>query len=278
MPGEGAMSGRIEIEKAGPVGILRFANDDRGLMDAGTEKALAPALDVVEQDDDIRVVILTGGEPGVFIRHFDLAHLKQRGEDLARRGKTFSLDRMVPETPVHRAFRRIETSRKPYVAAINGFAMGGGFEIALCCDIRIAEDGDYSIGLPEINAGLLPGAGGTQRLPRLIGQARALEFILLGRTVDPRTAAAIGLVSACVAGPVLPHAMDIAARLASRSPLALAHVKYLVREASLNPLEAGLAPERTLFCDLLRSPEALAAMDRIETTHRDIRREPESRR
>jgi len=268
------MAGRIEVEKVGRVGILRFFNDNRGLMDAGTEAALAPALDAVEQDDAVRAVILTGGEPGVFIRHFDLSLLAERGAVLAARGRMFSLERMVPETPVHAAFRRIETSRKPYVCAINGFAMGGGFEIALCCDLRLAEKGDYSIGLPEVNAGLLPGAGGTQRLPRLIGQAKALELILLGRTVDPEAAARIGLVNACVEAPVLDHAMETAKQLARRSPKAIAHVKHLVRTASLLPLEQGLPPERTLFCDLLSSTDTIEAMRDIEATHGDIRKEP----
>lgn len=269
------MSGDITVEKAGPVGILRFVNPDRGLMDAGTEAALAPALDAVEHDPAIRAVIVTGAEPGMFVRHFDLSLLAERGAAMAERGLRFSLERMVPETPVHVALRRIETSAKPYVCAINGFAMGGGFEIALACDIRLAEEGDYAIGLPETNAGLLPGAGGTQRLPRLIGQAMALEFILLGRTVDPMAAERLGLVSRCVSAPVLAHAVDLAERLAARSPKALAHVKHLVRNASLLPLDEGLPQERTLFCDLLSSDASIEAMRRIEATHRDIRREPD---
>lgn len=274
MSGPTTGQGRIEVEKRGSIGILRFCNGARGLMDAGTEAALGPALDAVEDDDAIRVVILTGGEPGVFIRHFDLALLADRGADLAARGRRFSLERMVPESPVHIAFRRMETSRKPYICAINGHAMGGGFEIALSCDIRLAEAGDYSIGLPEVNAGLLPGAGGTQRLPRLVGQAKALEMILLGRTFDPSTAARLGLVNACVEAPVLEHAIEMAQTLARRLPKAIAHVKYLIRDMSLLALEHALPAERTLFCDLLSSEESIAAMRHIEASHQDIRRGP----
>lgn len=269
------MGGSILIERNGALAILRFTNDDRALMDGGTEAALGPALDAVENDAAIRSVILTGAHPGFFIRHFDVRILEQRGRDLARRGKVFSLDRPVPETPLHVAFRRIEESAKPYICAINGTAMGGGFELALCCDIRLAEDGPYALGLPEVNAGLLPGGGGTQRLPRLVGVGRALELLLLGKTVSPREAAALGLVHECVSGPVLPRAVQIARQLAAKSPRAISHTKRLAHLAADAPLAVGLAAERTLFCDLLVSQDGLDAMATINSGKRDIRDVPE---
>jgi enoyl-CoA hydratase len=265
------MAGRIDIEKADGIALLRFVNPPDGLMDDGTEAAFAPALDAVEEDPAIRVVILTGGTPGVFIRHFDVGLLERRGRALAQRGLTFSLSRPVPETPVHVAFRRIEDSPKPYLCALNGTAMGGGFEIALCCDLRLAEDGPYSLGLPEVNAGLLPGAGGTQRLTRLVGIARALELILRGKTVSPAQAAALGLVHEVTAGPVLPRAQEIARELATKSPRALAHIKRLVRGALDVPLSEGLAQERTLFCDLLVTPDSIERMAAVASGKRDIR-------
>jgi len=266
------MSGRVTVEKRGPSAILRFLNDDSGYMDDGTEVALGEAIDSVEADDSVRAVILTGGRLGVFIEHFDLCVLEARGRALAARGKTFNADRPVPETPLHLAFRRIEESGKPYLCAINGTAMGGGFELALCCDLRIAEDGPYKIGLPEINAGLLPGAGGTQNLPRLIGLGRALELLLLGKTVSPREAEALCLVHRCVSGSALSCALEIAGQLAAKPPRAIAHIKRLARAAQILPRDAGMSLERTLFCDLLVSPESIERMAALNAGKGDLRR------
>ena len=269
------VSDRLNVSRDGAVATLRFANPPEGYMDDGTEVALAAALDVIERDDDARVVILTGGQPGVFIRHFDVRVLERRARRMAERKMSFSVDRPVPETSLLASFRRIEESPKPFICAINGTAMGGGFELALCCDLRIAEDGPFSLGLPEVNLGLLPGAGGTQRLPRLVGVARALEIALLGKTMSPRDAAALGLVHECVPN-ALVRARELAQELAAKPAAALAHVKRLVRGALAMPLVEGLARERTLFCDLMLRPEAIARMAAMNAGRRDIRdRTPE---
>lgn len=262
-------TGTITYEQQGAVAILRFDNPDRGYMDSGTEAALTAMLDRVEGDEDIRAVVLTGAREGMFIRHYDTGVLEARARRMAERGMSFSTDRPVPEPSLHADLRRIETSAKPYIAAINGTAMGGGYELALACDIRFAQAGDYAIGLPEVRIGLLPGAGGTQRLSALIGPARALEFMMLGRTFAPEEAARQGLVNACVAGPVLDHAMGIAQELAALSPRALAHIKRLTR-APL-PNAQALADERTLFCDLMVSPQSLELVARMNAGDGDIR-------
>ncbi|MEM1313903.1 MAG: enoyl-CoA hydratase/isomerase family protein, partial [Pseudomonadota bacterium] len=265
---EGVMSGpdtgRVEVEIDGAVAVLRFVNPPEGYMDDGTEAALEAALDQVEGDDAVRAVVLTGGRPDVFIRHFDVRVLEARGRALAERGVTFSIDRPVPDRGTPALLSRIEASEKPFVAAINGVCMGGGFETALACDLRFAAEGDYPIGLPEANIGVLPGAGGTQRLPRLIGEAKALELMLLGRTVGPEEAARLGMVSACVPD-ALEAAMTAARRLAAQPPRALAHIKRLVRGTG------GFAAERTLFCDLMVSDEGIARMARMNAEGLDIR-------
>ena len=263
-------SDRLLVSRDGAVAILRFANPPDGYMDDGTEAALATALDALERDDTARVVVLTGAQAGVFIRHFDVRVLERRARKMAERGMVFTVDRPVPETSLLASFRRIEESPKPFICAINGTAMGGGFELALCCDLRIAQDGPYSLGLPEVNLGLLPGAGGTQRLPRLIGVARALEIALLGKTVSPRDAATLGLVHECVPD-ALVRAIELAHELAAKPALALAHVKRLVRDALATPLAEGLAQERTLFCDLMRRPESIVRMSEMNAGRRDIR-------
>ncbi len=251
------MSGKIEMKVDGGIAVIRFSNPPDGYMDDDTSAGLLTALDRIEGEDDIRVAVLTGADDGVFIRHFDVRILEERGRALAARGIVFTEGRPVPPSPLHEALSRMERCPKPLIAALNGVTMGGGFEIALGCDIRLAQAGDYQIGLPEANIGLLPGAGGTQRLPRLIGEARALEFMLTGRTVTPEKAEHYGLVSACVDGPVLDHAMEMARGLCAKPAIALAHIKRLTR---LPIDEAMMAAERTLFCDLMVSDEGIELM------------------
>jgi enoyl-CoA hydratase/carnithine racemase len=153
-----------------------------------------------------------------------------------------------------------ESMPKPVIAAISGTALAGAFEFALACDLRIAEDGEYLIGLPEAELGLLPGAGGTQRLPRTIGMPAALMHILVGRALNPREAERKGLVHETVSGKALDRAMEIARRLSLHTPESVAYIKRLVRNAMETPLAQGLALERNLFLKLCISEAGLARM------------------
>ncbi|MEO0680667.1 MAG: enoyl-CoA hydratase/isomerase family protein [Pseudomonadota bacterium] len=266
------MSGRIEISRRGAVQLWRFVNPPEGFMDDGTEAALTAALAALEDDGETRAVVLAGperAEDPVFIRHYDVRLLEARARTMAERGMTFGEDRPVPEPPLHRALRAIERHRLPFLAAIDGACMGGGFELALACDLRLAGPEATAIGLPEARIGLLPGAGGTQRLPRLIGEAKALDFMLFGRTVAAAEAAALGLVHAAPEGPALAEALARAETLAALPAAALAHIKRLVRGHGGDA--AGHAAERTLFCDLMVSDEGLARMARMNAEGRDIR-------
>jgi enoyl-CoA hydratase len=143
---------------------------------------------------------------------------------------------------------------------LSGTALAGAFEFALACDLRVAEDGDYLLGLPEVNLGLLPGAGGTQRLPRTIGPAAALMHILMGVALTPREAERKGLVHVTVEGRAIDYAMELARRLSSFPSDSLAYVKRLVRNATEMPLAQGLALERNLFLKLCVSDAGLARM------------------
>src|SRR5436309_7937716 len=163
-----------------------------------------------------------------------------------------------------RAMALCESMSKPVIAAISGTCLAGGFEFALACDLRIAEDGDYLIGLPEANLGLLPGAGGTQRLPRTIGTPAALMHILMGDPLTPREAERNGLVHETVSGKALDRAMEIARRLSSHAPESIAYIKRLVRNATDTPLAQGLALERNLFLKLFVGESALARMRSYE--------------
>jgi enoyl-CoA hydratase len=157
-------------------------------MDAASVPELRTAMDTLGDDDSVRAVVITGGVPGVFIRHYSVAVLGALSKTLRERGTTVDTEQRLPEREIDGLFERIETMPKPVIAAINGMAMGGGFELTLACDIRVAEEGDYELGLPEVNIGILPGAGGTQKLARLVGMGRALEMTLRGRTVSPKEA------------------------------------------------------------------------------------------
>lgn len=262
---------RVTLEPAGPgIAVMRFSNPPTGLMDDGTEAGFVQALDRIDGTPGLRAVVLTGTQPGVFIRHYDVAQLEARGRAMAARGLAFSPARPVPESPIHACLRRMEASDRVFIAAINGIAMGGGFETALACDLRIAARGDYPIGLPEANIGLLPGAGGTQRLTRLIGAGRAMQLMLLGRTLAPDAALAAGLVHEVVDGDALPRALELAAAIAAQLPKPVAHIKRLVHAAGRMPDEAALALERTLFCDLMVDADGIEAMARMNRGERDI--------
>jgi len=262
---------KVGLERHGAVALVRFNNPPHGLMDDKVEAEFTAVLDRISADGAIRAVILTGALEGVFIRHYDVALLASRAEAMRARGMAFSLDRPVPEAPFHALLRRIEEEPRPFIAAINGTAMGGGFELALACDFRLAQAGDYAIGLPEVNLGILPGAGGTQRLTRLIGPSAALWYIARGETLAPQAAEAAGFVHRCVPGDVVAAALELAEALERRSARALSHVKALVRRHSLAPQAEALAAERTLFCDLLVSDAASVAMGKVARGERDIR-------
>ncbi len=254
---------RLMIEKNIGIWTARFHNPPHHYMDQHTATALDAFLDEVEASDEVRVVILTGSAPGLFIRHYDVGELLQLAKDLAEQGAEFSLDNPSPEANVHRCYRRMEELPVPFIAAINGSAMGGGFEMALACDIRLVQDGHFDLGLPEVNIGILPGAGGTQRLPRIIGQGRSLQMMLLGDTISPRQAVEYGLALECVEGDVQQRAQEIASRVAALPPKALAHIKQLVRSAADYSLQDGLARERTLFMDLMVSDDGLERMQKM---------------
>jgi len=243
---------QVSVEKIdASIAILSISNPPFGYMDDTTEEELVSALDRLDEDKDISVVILTGGQPDVFVRHYDTLVLETRGRQMAARGLKFDLGRPVPEVGIHRVLRQIENSSSTYIAAINGEATGGGFELALACDLRIAQAGDYPIGLPEVNLGLLPGAGGTQRLTRMVGKAKALELMLLGDTLRPREAKSYGLLNDVVNEPVLPVATQLARVIASKPANARARIKHLVHRAQTSDQATGFAEERTLFCDLM---------------------------
>ena len=208
-------------------------------------------------DAGVRAIVITGGVPGIFIRHYDVGELTVLGDALAKAPPP----REASQTGggFGGLVDLIAAAPKPIIAAINGLCMGGGFEITLACDIRIAASDCTAIGLPETRVGIFPGGGGTQRLPRVIGEARALEMILRGRVVGAAAALAIGLVHE-VAEDCVARALEIAAEFEARPPEGLAYAKRLTRSALDRPLSEGLSDERRSFVEVVRLPSAVSAM------------------
>lgn len=247
----------VVLQQEDSLAIVTFKNPPRGYLNQAQVSELAVHLDTIEQDDNIRAVIFTGGVQGVFIRHYDVGEIQAASDAVQKSGLDAAglIEAGKRDNPISHLFDRVDRLHKPTIAAINGFCQGGGFEFALCCDIRIAERGDYRIGLPETNIGIFPGAGGTQRLPRVIGEARALELILRGKTLSPEEAAELGMVHHLADGTALELALEIAADFKSKPARALADAKALVKSATITPLSDGCAKERGLFSALLLEDE-----------------------
>ena len=271
------MSGLLRIEHEAGVATVRFANPPRGYLNAAQTAELGAAIEALAADPSVRVVVFAGNVPGVFIRHYDVGEILTAAEQIRASKPTTStiIAGAASSNAVTRVFDALDALPKPTIAAINGWCQGGGFELALCCDVRITEPGDFRIGLPEVNIGIFPGAGGAERLPRLIGEARALELILRGRTVGPEEALRLGMVHEVSPEGALPRASAIARELAAKPARALAEAKALVKNRADEPLEAALTRSRGLFATLIKNdPNAEALMRAFLAEGEDINRKP----
>lgn len=214
------------------------------------QRELQSAAHEIGGDESIGAAIVYGG-PKVFAA----------GADIKEMVGMSHTDMAYAAQSLHEAFNSIASIPQPTIAAITGYALGGGCEVALCCDLRIAAD-DATLGLPEVTLGIIPGAGGTQRLPRLIGASRAKDLILTGRFVSATEAAEIGLVNRVVpADSVLDAAREYAERLARGAGLALRAAKLAIDSGLDSNLDAGLALERTLFTSLFATEDRARGME-----------------
>lgn len=204
---------------------------------------------------EVRAVVLTGAIAGKFITHYSVEELV----DVAADREALRAAGTALTDGYHQVLLSLRDLPKPVIVAMNGDAMGGGFELCLACDIRIAARGDHRFGLPEIKLGILPGGSGTQRLSRLIGAGRAIEFILRGRIVPPDAALALGLVHEVV-DDALARAQAVAAELAQLAPIAVREIKHAVYEGSQHSLADGLKVESQGFLATMLSDDGLLAM------------------
>src|SRR5438876_9606720 len=254
----------LTTKVADGIAVITLGSPERIYFDAEMGDVLTEALEGFAGNANICVVVVTGGAPGYFNRHFSIPALIEIAESLRASGRQWPENATYNGGFFDKAMALCESMPKPVIAAISGTALAGAFEFALACDLRIAEDGEYLIGLPEAELGLLPGAGGTQRLPRTIGMPAALRHILMGKALSPREAERKGLVHETVSGKARDRAMQIARRLSSFTPESVAYIKRLVRNATETPLGQGLALERNLFLKLCVSESALARMRSYE--------------
>lgn len=251
---------QVTTRDHGAVRLITLTNPPRGYMNAAGAAELLAALHAALDDPAVRAIIFTGGIPGVFIRHYDVSEIKAVAEAVRAGAVRAGGDRAA--SPVYALIDLLVACEKPTIAAINGICMGGGLEFALACDIRVAQSGEYPIGLPETLLGIVPGLGGLQLMARVIGLARARELVLRGRVVKPDEAGQIGLVHE-IAADALDRALAIATELAAQPPHALAAIKRMVCQvAAGKSLEHGMTSAAREFIDTLA--EGTGAAERIE--------------
>ena len=219
----------------------------RNALTQALMEELGDAINQAEADNEVRVLILTGAGDRAFVAGADIGEVGAR-DILSELGLNSRVRRDV--------YSRLEHLFKPSIAAINGYALGGGCELALACTLRIASD-SARFGQPEINIGIIPGLGGTQRLTRLVGKGRAMELILTGEMIDAQEAYRIGLVNRVVpATELMEEARALGKKLASKPPLALKAAKDAVDYGADMSLAAALEFENRLFAILSGSADA----------------------
>ncbi|WP_306055943.1 enoyl-CoA hydratase/isomerase family protein [Natronococcus wangiae] len=230
-------------ERVATVAIER--PDARNALNGRVRSELKDAVATAEADDDVRALVLTGGEgTGAFVAGADVTDFKGRGPVEQREAS---------DRP--RVYETVDDASIPVIARINGHALGGGCELAQACDVRIAASG-AKLGQPEINLGLIPGGGGTQRLARLVGEGQAMRLVLSGELVDAAEAKEIGLVDEVYDEDDLDDGVyDLAASMAEKSPIALEFAKKAVKAGSRMGLEEGLEYESELFVQLFATDD-----------------------
>jgi enoyl-CoA hydratase len=225
--------------------------DARNALNATVREELKTALDAVEADDDVRVIVLTGSDAsGAFVAGADVTELRERNAIEQREAS---------KRP--RVYESVDDLEKPVIARINGHCLGGGSELAQGCDVRIAREGS-KLGQPEINLGIMPGGGATQRLPRLVGEGHAMRLILSGELIDAADAAEVGLVEEVHPDEELDDRVyGLAGSMAEKSPIALEHAKKAVKAASRMDLEDGIEYEAELFATLFSTADKNEGID-----------------
>jgi enoyl-CoA hydratase/carnithine racemase len=252
------VSDLVESSRDGHVALLRLNRPEaRNALSPEAMETLAAELERLDPDPEVRCVVIAGSDE-VFAAGADIKAMAERSFAEALRHPAASF------------WRRLAAIKTPLVAAVSGYALGGGCELALACDMIVASD-TAVFGQPEIRLGIIPGGGGTQRLARVLGKQRAMEYVLTGKRFDAKTAHELGLVNAVVGKDRwLEEAMALAGTVAERPPIAARLAKQAVLAAEETALSAGLETERRLY------ELAMATEDRVEGMQAFLeKREPE---
>ncbi|MGH2949060.1 MAG: enoyl-CoA hydratase/isomerase family protein [Solirubrobacteraceae bacterium] len=237
----------VELTRDGALGYVTLDKPPANSYDKAFMDELTTAIETAGGDDDIKVVILRSASKRFFSAGADVKAFTQNPPD----------GNMAMIEVAHRGLARIAELPKLFIAQIAGHALGGGLEMALACDLRFGARGSYRLGVPEVTLGLLPGNGGTQRLPRLIGASRALELMVTGRQISPGEAHALGILNRLLAADRLEdETRAYAERLATGATKAIGAIKQVVHQGVDQSLADGLAGERERIRELFGTADA----------------------
>ncbi|MDX1416604.1 MAG: enoyl-CoA hydratase-related protein [Candidatus Promineifilaceae bacterium] len=237
----------VRFEKNDNIGRIILDRPPANSYEIEFMRQLGAAIDSAEQDAEVRLVILQSASEKFF----------SAGADIKAFAENSTADNLAMIEVAHAELSKMAASKKIFIAAINGHALGGGLEMALACDIRLAKDSRYFLGFPEVTLGLLPGNGGTQRLPRLIGANKALELMITGERISPQQALAFGLVNILFSEETFTDEVEAyAQKVADGASLAIGAIKQTVYEGLALPLADGLELERKRIAPLYDTDDA----------------------
>ncbi len=238
----------VHMKKENGLAIITIDNPPMNVLSQSVAKELLQAYLSVENDPEVVVIVLTGEGNRAFMAG---ANIKEFPDALGQPGVAYHMAQRF-----HELMNTIDFFPKPTIAALNGFTLGGGLELALACDMRVC-DTNAKLGFPEINLGIFPGAGGTQRLPRLVGEGKAKELMFTGQPISAEEAYRIGLVNALAEpGKALEHAVALASQIASKSLPALSLIKRAVMDGIHLPLDEAVQVEAKLFDEVFQTKDS----------------------
>lgn len=259
----------LRIEDKGHYMICYLSNPPSHTLTSSGVAEVHKFLDLVEKNNDLRVLAFTGEGEDVFIKHYEVGELANSAE----KNIESNLTQKDPTElhAFHKMLLRLKNLDAIVIAGINGNTAGGGCEFSLGCDLRIMSEGEYFIGLPETSVGILPGGGGTQRLSRLIGSSRALDLILHAKLLSPAEAYNLGVINKLIPKDKFEEELDLYCQdLANRAPIALSQVKKIIHQGLEMPLEESLLLEQKAFDVTMNSKDAARAMRSLLNSQENI--------